>query len=134
MPEARILVAAMAMVLAGELTACGSSSSSPSTSAASTASKADFCRTFDHLGPETSPPKAADQLNRVGTPADMDSGARHGFEVLVDHLRHLPARSHAGRIAQLVRDLNPQDAADLRAFITYYARECQGFTGDDTSY
>jgi len=133
MPVARILVAAMATVLAGGLAGCGSSSSATSNAVASTASKADFCRTFENLGPDPSPPKAAERLSRVGTPGDMDSGARHGFEVLVDRLRHLPQGSHAGRIAQLVRDLKPEDAADLRAFITYYAKECQGFTGDQSS-
>jgi hypothetical protein len=129
MPEARILVAAMAMALAGGLAACSSSSSS----SPSAASKADFCRTFEHLGPDMSPPRAAHQLERVGTPGDIDSHARRGFEVLVDHLRHLPEGSHAGRIAQLMRDLHPDDAADVRDFITYYAKECQGFTGDDSS-
>ena len=133
MPDARTLVAAMAMVPVVGLGACGSPSSSSPSAAASTASKADFCRTFEHLGPDSSPPQAADELSRVGTPGDIDTDARHGFEVLVDHLRRLPEGRQAGRIGQLVRDLNAEDAADVRAFITYYAKECQGFAGDDRS-
>ena len=56
MPVARILVAAMATVLAGGLAGCGSSSSATSNAVASTASKADFCRTFENLGPALAVP------------------------------------------------------------------------------
>jgi hypothetical protein len=126
MPEARTdrivrtSVVATAMVLAGGLTACGGSSSG------SAATKADFCRTFDHLGGDTSPGRAADELSKVGTPADIGSSARHGFEVLVDHLRDLPDGTQPRRITQMVQGLSARDAADVRDFITYYAGECQG--------
>jgi hypothetical protein len=121
MPEARILAAVVATVLAGSLAACGhdTSSSSPS------ASKADFCRTFDELGVDASPQAAADELSRVGTPSDIGPSARRGFEVLVDHLRNLPAGTKPGEITQMVKNLHAQDADDVRAFVTYYAQECQ---------
>jgi len=121
MPVARILVPALGMVLAGCLAGCGNGDSSSSEGA----SKADFCRTFNQLGADTSPQRAADELSRVGTPSDIDAGARRGFEVLVEHLRDLPAGTKPGEITQMVKDLHAQDAADVRAFVTYYAQECQ---------
>jgi hypothetical protein len=118
----------LAMVLAGALTACGSSSSS-----GSGASKGDFCRSFDDLGSRATPRHAADELSKVGTPSDIDADARHGFELLVDHLRDLPDKSSPGGITKMVQDMRPQDATDVRAFITYYASECQGLPGDSGS-
>jgi hypothetical protein len=129
MPKARVAVATLATLLAGVLTACGDSSSSSTTSA----SKADFCRTFDQLGSETSPRHAADELTRVGTPSDMSAGARHGFDVLVDHLRDLPEGTQPRQITQMVQGLDDQDMSDVRAFITYYGKECQGVPGDSSS-
>jgi len=119
MPQARFVVGVIGVGLAGCLVGCGGSSSG------SAASRADFCRTFDHLGSDTDPQKAADELSRVGTPSGIDSHARHGFLVLVDHLRQLPRGTTPGRISQMVHGLSEQDAADVRAFITYYAGECQ---------
>lgn len=125
MPEARIVAATIAVLMAGGLAGCGGSSSS----AGSGASKPDFCRTFDHLGSDTSPAKAAEELSRVGTPGDIDSHARHGFQVLVDHLRDLPEGTEPRKITQMVQGLSAQDAADVRDFITYYGSECQGLAG-----
>jgi hypothetical protein len=117
-----------AVVLAGGLAACGDSSpSGPS------ASKADFCGTFDELGSDTTPARAADELSKVGTPDDIDSSARHGFEVLVDHLRDLPDGTQPRKITQMVQGLDAHDAADVRDFITYYASECQGLPADISS-
>src|SRR5689334_3586804 len=117
MPEAKVVVGAMAMVLAGGLTGCGGNSSASSAGP----SKADFCRTFNQLGSKSSPQHAADELTRVGTPSDISAGARRGFEVLVDHLRDLPATARPGDVTDMVRNLHSQDAADVRTFITYYA-------------
>jgi hypothetical protein len=128
MPKARVVVAALATVLAGVLTACGGSSSS-----GASASKADFCRTFDRLESDTTPQRAADELSRVGTPGGMPADARHGFDVLVNHLRDLPKGTQARQITQMVQGLNTQDMSDVRAFITYYAGECQGIPGDSSS-
>ncbi len=128
MPGARILAAAAAMVLAGSLAACGDTSSS-----SSSASKADFCQTFNRLGSDSSPRHAADELSRVGTPSDIGSSARRGFVVLVDHLRVLPPGTKPAEITQMVKDLHSQDATDVRDFITYYASECQGLPGDSSS-
>ncbi len=118
----RILVAAMTLGVAAGLTGCGGSSSS----GPSGASKADFCRTFDRLGSGATPAHAAEELRTVGTPADIGSTARHGFEVLVDHLRDLPAGTRPSQITHMGQGLSASDSADLRAFITYYASECQG--------
>jgi hypothetical protein len=128
-PEAKLMVAAMAVVLAGGLAACGNDTPSSSSSA----SKADFCRTFDRLGSDTSPEHAADELSRVGTPSDIGSSARRGFDVLLDDLRNLPPGAKPGEITQMVKDLPAQDATDVRDFITYYGAECQGLPGDRAS-
>src|SRR3954466_15359840 len=103
MPETRILGAAAAMLLAGGLTACGSHSSSPATS------RAHFCRSFDTLSSRATPRRAAARLGDVGTPGDMDSSARHGLEVLVDHLRELPDRSKPADVTTMIRNLHAQD-------------------------
>jgi hypothetical protein len=133
MPEARTLgAAATAIVLAGCLTACGDHSSSASASSSS-ASKADFCRTFDQLGSQTTPQRAADELARVGTPSDIGSSALRGFDVLIAHLRDLPPGTQPRQVTQMVQGLHSQDATDVRAFITYYASACQGLPGDPSS-
>jgi hypothetical protein len=128
-PEAKVLVAAVAVVLAGGLVACGRDTPASSSSA----STADFCRTFNQLASETSPQQAADELSRVGTPSDIGSSARRGFDVLLDHLRDLPPGAKPGEITQMVKDLHAQDATDVRDFITYYGDECQGLPGDSAS-
>jgi hypothetical protein len=126
MPEPRIartplvVLAGLGVVLAGGLAACGDSSSG------SPASKADFCHSFDMLGSNATPGHAADELSKVGTPSDIDSSARRGFDLLVSHLRDLPDKSSPGGITKMVQDMNDRDAAAVRAFITYYASECQG--------
>jgi hypothetical protein len=127
MPEARIArtsIAAIAAVLAGGLVGCGDSSSS-----APSASRADFCHSFETLGSDTTPGHAADELSRVGTPSDIGSSARHGFDLLVSHLRDLPDKSSPGGITKMVQDKNDRDAAADRDFITYNASECQGLSG-----
>jgi hypothetical protein len=107
------------VVLAAVLGGCGSGSPPPSG-----ASHAEFCHTFARLGAGMSPTEAADRLTAVGTPRDIDTSARHGFEVLVDHLRDLPNTS-PGSLSDLVRDLPSEDAADVQAFVQYYGATCR---------
>ena len=128
MSKARLVAVVPAVVLAGALGACGGSSSS-----APAASKADFCRTFDHLASDTTPQHAADELSRVGTPSGMPQEARHGFDVLVDHLRDLPEGAQPRQITQMVQGLDSQDMSDVRAFITFYGTECRGVPGGSAS-
>ena len=134
MSEARIArtsvvaPAVLAVLVAAGLSGCGDSSSS-----GRSASKADFCHSFDTLGSRATPAHAADELSKVGTPSDIDAAARHGFELLVEHLRDLPDKSSPGGITKMVQDMRQQDAADVRAFITYYASKCQGLPGDSAS-
>lgn len=135
MPDARtarssVVVVAMALAipLSGVLAACGDSSSS-----SRSASKADFCAGFEKLGSRTKPSVAADELSRVGTPSDIDAEARRGFDLLVHHLRDIPdVRSPSG-ITRMMQNMSAADAADVRAFITYYASECQGVPSDAPS-
>jgi hypothetical protein len=130
MLQARARVAAVAIVLAGGLAACGGSSSS---STPSSASKADFCRSFVELERDDSPRAAADQLSEVGTPGDIDSRAEHGFHVLVDHLRALPDNAKESDITMMARGLSGPDQAAVTAFVTYVATECHGAPGDSSS-
>jgi hypothetical protein len=119
------------LVLAGALSACGSGSSGSSGSAGAptAASKTAFCQTFTDLGAGTTPQEAATKLSEVGTPSGIDSGARHGFEVLVDHLRALPAKAKDSDLTAMAKDLKAGDQADVVSFLTYYADECQNLSG-----
>jgi hypothetical protein len=129
-------VAVGALVLAGGLGACGNSASSGSAGGSGSptdASKASFCGAFDKLSSDVSPKKAADALSEVGTPSDINAGARHGYEVLIDHLRELPDNAKEGDITQMARGLSGSDQADVAAFITYFAQECQDFPSDSSS-
>lgn len=126
MRSARILPAAGLLVLTGGLAACGNGSPSASGGAPTDASKSSFCGSFDKLTAHVSPKQAADTLARVGTPGDIGSDARHGFEVLLERLRKLPEHADKGDITQMAKGLTGTDQADVTAFISYYASECQG--------
>jgi hypothetical protein len=116
------------LVLAGGVSGCG-----PTSSASTSASRADFCRTFDRLGTGTTPRRAADELSRVGTPSDIGASARRGFAVLVEHLRDLPPNTSPGEVTQMVQHLHTETAADVRAFIAYYAVECRRIPSDSST-
>lgn len=120
MQPSKALVAVAALVLTGGLTACGSSDGSTPADA----SKADFCATFSRLKASTAPRDVADALSRVGTPKDIDSRARHGFQVLISKLRGLPAHAKESDLRVMARGLKPADQADVVAFLTYFTREC----------
>lgn len=123
MQNPKALVAAGALVLA----ACGGTGSSADAGGGGSptdASKASFCRTFDQLRADATPQDAAAELAEVGTPSGIDSGARHGFEVLVDHLRQLPDDAKDADLTAMAQDLKPGDEADVESFLTYYADEC----------
>jgi hypothetical protein len=126
MRNARTLVAAGTFVLAAGLTACGSSSSQSDADGTPTnASKTTFCKTFTDLGADTTPKEAADKLGQIGTPSGIDAGARHGFEVLIDHLRALPDNAKDSDLTGMAKDLKAGDQADVVSFLKYYADECQ---------
>jgi hypothetical protein len=128
MRNARTLVAAGTLVLAAGLTACGSGSSKSAADGSGTptdASKTTFCKTFTDLGADTTPKEAADKLGQIGTPSGIDAGARHGFEVLIDHLRALPDNAKDSDLTGMAKDLKPGDEADVVSFLKYYADECQ---------
>jgi hypothetical protein len=123
------VVAAGALVLCGGLAGCGHGSSDSPTGA----SKAAFCRTFTELGPETTPKEAAERLSKVGTPKGIDSGARHGFDVLVAHLRRLPDNAKDSDLTRMAQGLKPSDQKDVISFLTFYGDECGGIPSDSPS-
>ena len=125
MHHAKTLLAAGTLVLAGGITACGGSSDAGGSGAPTNASKASFCKTFTTLGADTTPKEAADKLGAVGTPSGIDSGARHGFEVLIDHLRALPDDAKDSDLTGMAKGLKAGDKTDVVAFLTYYTDECQ---------
>lgn len=109
---------------------CGSSSSSsPSGSGAPTsASKTDFCNALQGAGSSTSPSTLADRLESAGTPSNIDSASRHGFEVLVSVLRKLPNNPQNSDLTKALQNAKPSDATDVEAFVTYLSKECLGGT------
>jgi hypothetical protein len=136
MQTPKTLLAAGVVVLAGSLAACGNSSSSSAAGGSSSptnASKDSFCKTFTELGADVTPKEAADRLGEVGTPSNIDSGARHGFEVLVDHLRALPDDAKDSDLTAMAKDLEPGDQTDVVSFLKCYADECQDLPTDAPS-
>jgi hypothetical protein len=80
-----------------------------------------------------SPKRTADALASVGTPSDIGSNARHGFEVLLDRLHDLPPHANKGDITQMARGLGGTEQQDVAAFLAYYARECRGLPTSSAS-
>ena len=128
MQNPRTPALAVLVLLAGGLGACGGShgSAAPGSDAPDDASRSSFCGSWAALGGKVSLGHAADTLERVGTPSDIGSNERHGFEVLLGHLRELPQHAHRGDITQMARGLTGTDQQDVAAFVTYYAATCRG--------
>lgn len=120
----RAAAVAVALALAGGLSACGGSSTSSDATPPTDASKATFCKTFTDLGADVTPQQAADKLSDVGTPSDIGSSQRHGFEILVAHLRTLPDKANDQAFTAMAQSLDTSDKSDLNAFLKYYADEC----------
>jgi hypothetical protein len=125
-------VAAGLLVLAGALAACGGSDSSAQSGAEAptNASKDDFCHTMTNLSLKSTPGQIADQLAAVGTPSDIDSSARHGFEVFLEKVRALPKDTKAEDLNKVQSDLSSQDQAAVIAFLTYTQQECASLPTD----
>ncbi len=79
------------------------------------------------------PKEAADKLGGIGTPSGIDSGARHGFEVLIDHLRALPDDAKDSDLTGMAKGLKAGDQADVVSFLTYYTDECQDLPSGSSS-
>jgi hypothetical protein len=128
MQHAKMPALAGLVLLAGGLAACGGSPSSAGSGADAPddASTSSFCSSLATLTGTLSPRRAAETLGRVGTPSDIGSSARHGFEVLLGRLRELPPHANKGDITQMARGLRPADQQDVAAFLTYYRGECRG--------
>jgi hypothetical protein len=131
MGHSKALVAG-ALVLAGALSACGStSSSSPSAGAGSgtgpprDAAQAAFCKTLTDINSDLDPTEIADRLNAVGTPSGITPTARAGFEVLVEHVRVLPDNPDNSDLTSLVKGLKASDRTDVMAFWTYFGNTCE---------
>jgi hypothetical protein len=129
MQNPRTPTLAVLVLLAGGLAACGKgspASTGPGADSPDDASRSAFCGSWAKLTGNVSPTHAADALGRVGTPSDIGSDARHGFEVLLGRLHDLPHHAHKGDITQMARGLSGTDQQDVAAFLAYYARECRG--------
>jgi hypothetical protein len=122
-------------LLGGGLAACGGTPASggSGSDAPDDASRSSFCASLATLTGGVSPKKAADTLGRVGTPSDIGSDARHGFEVLLGRLRELPPHGSKSVITHMARGLRPPDQQDVAAFLTYYAGECRRLPTDAAS-
>jgi hypothetical protein len=124
----KTLAAAGLLTLMGGVAACGgggsSSGSSGSADGPTDASKTDFCATLTSLGQDTTPKGLADAFKKVGTPSDIDSASRHGYEVLVEHLATMADTTKASDLQAMENGLSTTDQADVAAFSTYLAKEC----------
>jgi hypothetical protein len=125
----KTVAAAGLLAMTGVVAACGGgSSSSPAATGAATAptgaSTSDFCGTFQDMANSTTPKQAADKLQAVGTPSDIAADARHGFEVLVDHLETLPDNAKSADLTAMEKGLSATDQKDVVAFTTYLTRAC----------
>ena len=119
--------AALALVaLVGVTGACGgnSSSSPASEGAPADTSKASFCTTLTGLTQDSTPKEVSDALNKLGTPSDITSDARHGFEVFAAGLAKLPDDAKGADVTKMEKGLSADDQKDLQAFITYLQKEC----------
>jgi hypothetical protein len=127
----KTLAAAGLLAMTGVVAACGGggSSSSPAAPAGaagapSGATTSDFCGTFQNMANSTTPKQAADALKAVGTPTGIATDARHGFEVLVDHLETLPDNAKSSDLTAMEKGLSATDQKDVLAFTTYLAQAC----------
>lgn len=126
----KTLAAAGLLAMTGAVAACGGgSSSSPAAPAGAAgaptgASTSDFCGTFQNMANSTTPKQAADKLQAVGTPSGIAADARHGFEVLVDHLETLPDNAKSSDLTAMEKGLSATDQKDVVAFTTYLAQAC----------
>jgi hypothetical protein len=121
------LAVAGLLTLMGGVAACGGGSSSPAAGSAdgpTTASKTAFCSTITNLAQDTTPKELATAFEKVGTPTDIDSSSRHGFEVLVEHLQTLPDNAKAADLTAMEKGLSATDEKDVLAFSTYLTKEC----------
>jgi hypothetical protein len=120
------------LAVSASLTACGGGSSSQASAgdaagAPSDAAKADFCGTLEGTGTATKPSAVAASLAAVGTPSDIDTSSRHGFEVLVAKMAQISSSNPSDSdIAKIAQDFKAADLADVQAFIAYYVKECAG--------
>ncbi|MDX6357608.1 MAG: hypothetical protein QOH37_662 [Nocardioidaceae bacterium] len=125
----KTLAAAGLLAMTGVVAACGGGSSSTAAPAGaagapSGASTSDFCGTFQNMASSTTPKQAADKLQAVGTPSGIAADARHGFEVLVDHLETLPDNAKSADLTAMEKGLSATDQKDVVAFTTYLAQAC----------
>lgn len=119
--------AAALLVVLGGASACGSNSSSGSSGNAdgpTDADKASFCATFAKLSNTTTPKDAAAAFKKVGTPTDITSDARHGYEVLVEHLSTMPDNAKSADFAAMQKSLSAADLKDVTSFVTYLTAAC----------
>ncbi len=128
--------AAALLVVLGGVSACGSNSSSGSAGSAdgpTDADKASFCATFAQLSNSTTPKDASAAFKKVGTPSDITSDARHGYEVLVEHLATLPDNAKSSDFAAMQKSLSAADLKDVTSFVTYLTAECTPSSGSSSS-
>jgi hypothetical protein len=131
----KMLAAAGLLTLVGGVAACGGSSSSATGAAGAPTgvSTSDFCATFTNLSSATTPKQLADKLQSVGTPSDIATNERHGFEILVDKLETLPDDAKASDLSSMEQGLSATDLADVTAFTTYLTTACVPSAGSTPS-
>jgi hypothetical protein len=66
----------------------------------------------------------AGRLARVGTPGDISTAARQGFELTLDAIDDLPADASPADVEAIDRALSLDERRDTQAFDVYLARTC----------
>jgi hypothetical protein len=139
------LVAASLVLVAGGAVGCGgddsgggSSSSAPSTTKFCGALKGfqdDFAAadpTKDLKGYIKSLKDAADKLEGVGTPKDIPSDAKAGFQLYVDKIKALDDNATVDDLAG-IGDVSDADQTKLDALDDYVSKTCPDLAGETVS-
>jgi hypothetical protein len=66
----------------------------------------------------------AGRLERVGTPVDISTEARDGFELTLDAIDALPADASSADVEAIDADLSLDERRDTQAFDVYLALTC----------
>lgn len=137
------LIAASLVLVAGAVAGCGSDSSSQDKAAPSgpptDASVTEFCGTFKTIGQDVAKlgkdakdseivaalKKAGTQLDDTGTPKDIPSSARQGFEITVKLIKDLDSNATQADIGKIDDGLSSTQKKQETAFNEYVAKTCK---------
>jgi hypothetical protein len=132
---AALTVAGLALALSG-LAGCGGDDSDGG-GAPTSASKDDFCATFESLEKDMQDLDPSDvdaaigairdagqKLEDTGTPEDIPDDARAGFDFIVETINGIDDDASIEDLAKIGQDLSDSDEANSKAFDEYLSDTC----------